>query len=312
MERKVIVIAGPTCSGKTSLSLMLAEKFGTEIISADSRQFYKYLDIGTAKPDAAVLQKTKHHFINILEPDEYFNASMFEKQSLSIIENLFAQNKTPIVVGGSGLYLKALTDGIFDEADLNLELREKFLRLKEEKGNEGLYEELKKVDPESAAGMLPQNWKRVMRALEVYYATGFPIHKFHAEQNRNINVEFMIYGLNWKREDLYKNIEARVDQMLDNGLIDEIKYILSKGYDKSLNALNTVGYKEFIACLNGEVSMGKAVELIKRNTRRYAKRQMTWFRKVEGIKWFDVSSFNDLFVISDEIINSVGLYERKN
>jgi tRNA dimethylallyltransferase len=312
VERKVIVIAGPTCSGKTSLSLLLAEKLNSEIISADSRQFYKFLNIGTAKPDAVVLQKTKHHFINILEPDEYFNASMFEKQALSIIENLFAYNKTPIVVGGSGLYLKALTNGIFVDADLNLELRERFLKLKEEKGNEGLYEELKKTDPVSAASMLPQNWKRVMRALEVYYATGTPISKFHSEQNRDINIDFMIFGLNWKRELLYKNIEARVDQMMDNGLIDEIKYILNKGYSKSLNALNTVGYKEIISYLDGEVSLDKAVELIKRNTRRYAKRQMTWFRKVEGIKWFDVSSFNDLFVISDEIINSIGLYERKN
>ena len=312
MERQVIVIAGPTCSGKTSLSLLLADKLNTEIISADSRQFYKYLDIGTAKPDEVVLQKTKHHFINILEPDEYFNASMFEKQALTIIENLFAGNKVPIVAGGSGMYIKALTDGIFDEADLNTELRERFLKLREEKGNEGLYEELIKIDPQSASGMLPQNWKRVMRALEVYYATGTPIHKFHEQQSRNINIDFKIFGLNWNRSLLYKNIEARVDQMLDNGLIDEIKYILSKGYDKSLNALNTVGYKEIISFIDGEISLEKAVELIKRNTRRYAKRQMTWFRKVDGIKWFDVSSFNDLFVISDEIINSVGLYERKN
>ena len=312
MERTVIVIAGPTCSGKTSLSLLLADKLNSEIISADSRQFYKYLNIGTAKPEPEVLQKTKHHFIDILEPDEYFNASMFEKQSLAIIENLFTNHKIPIVVGGSGLYIKALTDGIFDEADIDTELREKFQNLREEKGNKGLYEELKKVDPESASTMLPQNWKRVMRALEVYSATGTPIHKFHQEQTRNLNIDFKVFGLNWDRDLLYKNIETRVDQMLDNGLIDEIKYILTKGYDKSLNALNTVGYKEIIAHLDGGITLEKAVELIKRNTRRYAKRQMTWFRKVEGIRWFDVSSFNDLFVISDEIIKSVGLYERKN
>jgi tRNA dimethylallyltransferase len=312
VERKVIVIAGPTCSGKTSLSLLLAQKLDSEIISADSRQFYKYLDIGTAKPDPAVLQKTKHHFINILEPDEYFNASMFEKKALTIIDNLLANNRVPVVVGGSGLYLKALTEGIFDDADLNLELREGLIKLREEKGNEGLYETLKKFDPESAASMLPQNWKRVMRALEVYYATGVPIHKFYEEQNRNINVDFKIFGLNWKRDLLYQNIETRVDQMMDNGLINEIKYILNKGYSKSLNALNSVGYKEIIACLDGEISLDKAVELIKRNTRRYSKRQMTWFRKVENIRWFDISSFDDLIMISDEIINSVGLYERKD
>jgi tRNA dimethylallyltransferase len=313
VERKVIVIAGPTCSGKTSLSLLLAEKLNSEIISADSRQFYKYLNIGTAKPDPEILQKTKHHFIDILEPDEYFNASMFEKQALIVIENLFNNNKVPIVVGGSGLYLKALTEGIFnDAADRNLELREKFLKIREEKGNVGLYEELKKADPESAEGMLPQNWKRVMRALEVFYTTGKSIHKFHVEQNRNSNIDFKIFGLNWEREILYKNIETRVNQMVEDGLINETKYILNQGYSQSLNALNIVGYKEIIACLEGEISMDKAVELIKRNTRHYAKRQMTWFRKVNGIRWFDISYLNDLFVISDEIINSLGSYESKN
>ncbi len=307
MERIVIVITGPTGSGKTSLSLLLADKLNSEIISADSRQFYKHLDIGTAKPDSEILLKTKHHFINILEPDEYYNVSLYEKQALTVIEDLFSQNRVPIVVGGSGLYLKALTDGIFNDGpDRNLELRDKFLRIREEKGNEGLYEELKKVDPESAEGMLPQNWKRVIRALEVFYATGVSIRKFHVDQNRNSNIEFKLFGLNWERETLYRNIDFRVNQMMENGLINETKYILNQGYDKSLNSLNTVGYKEIIACLDGEISMDKAVELIKRNTRHYAKRQMTWFRKVEGIKWFDISYFNDLFVISDEIIKSLG------
>ena len=312
MERKVIVLAGPTCSGKTSLSILLADKLNTEIISADSRQFYKYLDIGTAKPDKHILKKVKHHFINILEPDEYFNVSLFEKRALNIIDGLLDKNKIPIVAGGSGLYIKALTEGIFDEADINEEIRNKFMLIKKERGKEGLYKELKLVDPESAAKMLPQNWKRVLRALEVYYSTGQPIWKFHEKQERKVDIEFKMYGLNWKREILYKNIELRIDSMIDNGLIEEIKYILDKGYSKTLNSLNTVGYKEIISYLDGEISLDRAVDLIKRNTRRYAKRQMTWFRGVEGMHWFDVASFDDLDNICVEIIKSEGLYERKN
>ena len=310
MERKVIVLAGPTCSGKTTLSILLAAKLHTEIISADSRQFYKYLDIGTAKPDKHILKKVKHHFIDILEPDEYFNVSLFEKQALDIIAGLLEKCMVPIVAGGSGLYIKALTEGIFDEADVNEEIRNKFMLIKEEAGKEGLYNELKLVDPESASKMLPQNWKRVLRALEVYYSTGQPIWKFHEKQAREVDVEFKMYGLNWKREVLYKNIELRVDSMLDNGLIEEIKYILDKGYSKTINSLNTVGYKEIISYLDGEIEQDRAVDLIKRNTRRYAKRQMTWFRKVEGMHWFDVASFDDLDNICEEIIKSERLYER--
>jgi len=312
VERKVIVIAGPTCSGKTTLSILLANKLNTEIISADSRQFYKYLDIGTAKPDKHILKKVKHHFIDILEPDEYFNVSLFEKRALNIIDGLLGKGKIPIVAGGSGLYIKALTEGIFDEADINEETRSELMMIKERTGIEGLYKELEKVDPESAAKMLPQNWKRVLRALEVYFTTGKPIWKFHEKQARDVDVEFKMYGLEWKREVLYKNIEQRVDRMIDNGLIEEIKYILDKGYSKTLNSLNTVGYKEIISYLEGEITLDRAVDLIKRNSRRYAKRQMTWFRKVEGMHWFDVASFGDLDNICEEIIKSERLYERKD
>ncbi|MDR3666378.1 MAG: tRNA (adenosine(37)-N6)-dimethylallyltransferase MiaA [Ignavibacteriaceae bacterium] len=312
MERKVIVLAGPTCSGKTTLGVLLADKLNSEIISADSRQFYKYLDLGTAKPGEEILKKVKHHFINVLEPDEYFNVSLFEKQALNIVEGLLGKDKIPIVVGGSGLYIKALTEGIFDEADINEEIRSELMLIKERAGIEGLYKELEKVDAESAAKMLPQNWKRVLRALEVFYTTGQPIWKFHEKQEREVDIDFKMYGLNWEREVLYKNIEARVDDMITNGLIEEIKYILDKGYSKTLNSLNTVGYKEIISYLDGEISQDTAVDLIKRNTRRYAKRQMTWFRKVEGMHWFDVASFGDLDNICEEIIKSETLYEREN
>jgi tRNA dimethylallyltransferase len=285
MERKVIVIAGPTCSGKTSLGISLAEKLNSEIISADSRQIFKHLNIGTAKPSTDELQKIKHHFIDLLNPDENYNVSMYESEALNIINQLHAQNKIPVVVGGSGLYIKALTEGIFNSVDVDREYREQLLTLREKFGNNYLFDELKKVDPQSAGTMLPQNWKRVMRALEVFHLTGVQIQKFQANYKRGTNLDFRLFGLMWNRETLYKNIEKRVDDMISFGLVDEVKKILSLEYSKNINSLNTVGYKEIISFLKKEITFDRAVELIKRNTRRYAKRQMTWFRKTKNIEW---------------------------
>ena len=294
MERKVIVIVGPTCSGKTKVGISLAGNLQTEIISADSRQIYKHLDIGTAKPEVNDLAKYKHHFINYLEPEEDYNVSKFENDALKIINRLINQGKVPVVVGGSGLYIKALIDGIFDSVDTDEEYREELKTKREEFGNQYLYDELKKVDMESASKMLAQNWKRVMRALEVYHLTGEPIWKFQKNHERKVKVDFIQYGLNWERSLLYSNIENRVDEMIENGLVDEVKNILERGYQKKINALNTVGYKEIISYLGNEITIDRAVELIKRNTRRFAKRQMTWFRKDKRINWLQINSQNDL------------------
>lgn len=311
MERKVIVIAGPTCSGKTKLSISLAEKLNGGIISADSRQIYKYLNIGTAKPLPEELRKVKHHFIDCLEPEEEYNVSKFETDALNVIENLFAENKTPIVCGGSGLYIKALVDGIFNTIDVDEEYRDLLKKNREQFGNEYLYEELKKVDPVSAANMLPQNWKRVMRALEVYHLSGMPITQFQEKYKRNnVNISFVQFGLNWERQILYKNIENRVDEMISTGLVDEVKDILSKGYSKELNSLNTVGYKEIISFLNNEYPLERAIELIKRNTRRFAKRQMTWFRKDDRINWVDVTNDKDFSVAESFIMQTIGRFEK--
>ena len=259
MERKVIVIAGPTCSGKTSLGISLAEKLNTEIISADSRQIFKHLNIGTAKPSTDELQKIKHHFIDLLNPDENYNVSMYESEALNIINQLHAQNKIPVVVGGSGLYIKALTEGIFNSVDVDREYREQLLTLREKFGNNYLFDELKKVDPQSAGTMLPQNWKRVMRALEVFHLTGVQIQKFQANYKRGTNLDFRLFGLMWNRETLYKNIEKRVDDMISFGLVDEVKKILSLEYSKNINSLNTVGYKEIISFLKKEITFDRAV-----------------------------------------------------
>lgn len=305
MERRVIIIIGPTCSGKTKLSLHLAEKLNSEIISADSRQIYRLLNIGTAKPTKKELEKVKHHFVDTLNPDETFNVSRYEIEALKIIDDLHRKAIVPVVAGGSGLYIKALVDGIFNEVDTDEEYRQELLAEKEKFGNEYIYQKLMEVDKTSADTMLPQNWKRVIRALEVIHLTGEPIWKFHERHKREVNIEFLQYGLNWNRELLYENINNRVDKMISAGLLEETKSLLARGYSQELNALNTVGYKEIIAHLKGEYDLDRATELIKRNTRRYAKRQMTWFRKDSRIKWFEIEKEEELEKIADTIIQGI-------
>ncbi len=301
MERIVIVIAGPTCSGKTEVGIKAAEKIGGEIISADSRQVYKHLTIGTAKPSQEELLRVKHHFIDELEPDVDFNASKFEVEAIEKIQKIFAEGKTPIVVGGSGLYIRALVDGIMNSVDTDSEYREELYTLREKFGNEYLYNMLKKVDPKSADEMLPQNWKRVVRSLEVFHITGKPIWKHQEEFKRNINFEFIQYGLRWNRELLYQNINERVDKMIEYGLVKEVEEILKKNFSKELYSLNTVGYKEIISFLDGDISLERAVELIKRNTRRYAKKQLTWFNADSRINWLEIGSRADLEDAADKI-----------
>ena len=215
------------------------------------------------------------------------------------------------------MYIKALIDGIFDLAGTDEEYRDYLLGLKKEYGNEYIYEELKKVDPESSVKMLPQNWKRVMRALEVFHVTGKTIGALHAEYKRKINYKFAQYGLNWNRATLYTNIEKRVDKMMEDGLVTETETVLSMGFDKELNSLNTVGYKEIISYMENEISLNRAVELIKRNTRRFAKRQLTWFGADRRIRWFDVHHDDRLSdgeinygEIADEIIRRECTNER--
>jgi tRNA dimethylallyltransferase len=301
LETKVAVIVGPTCSGKTSLSLSLAKQLNSEIISADSRQIYKYLNIGTAKPSIKELKSVKHHLIDFLDPIEDYNVSKFEKDALQKISRIINNKKIPIVVGGSGLYIRAIVDGIFDTVDTDESIRENLMDERKKFGNDYIYEKLKKFDSKTASTLLPQNWKRIIRALEVYFITGTPIWKHQEEYKREVDLTFLQFGLNWDRKVLYENIENRVDEMIELGLVEEIKSLLENGYTKELNALNTVGYKEIIEYLEDKISLERAVELIKRNTRRYAKRQLTWFRKDERIKWLDVNAKKDLEKISSDI-----------
>ena len=244
MEPKVIVIVGPTCSGKTELAISLASRLKSEIISADSRQVYKHLNIGTAKPTRAQLRKIKHHFVDFLNPNEKFNASQFSIKASKIISDLQKEGKSPIVVGGSGLYIKALIDGILDEVETDEAYRSELYELRNQYGNDFLYNELKKVDSESADKMLPQNWKRVIRALEVYHLTGKPIGYFHSTQKKPENHLFRQFGLHWDRTKLYENINNRVDLMIANGLVEEVKSILAMGYEKNINACKPLDTKK--------------------------------------------------------------------
>jgi tRNA dimethylallyltransferase len=303
LERKVIVIVGPTCSGKTGLAFQLATKVKGEIISADSRQIYKYLNIGTAKPEEHLLNKVKHYFIDQLDPDEDYNVSKFEKEALKTIAEIFRMGKQPIVAGGTGLYVKGLIDGIFDTADTDEEYRFELMDLRHKYGDQFLYDKLMQVDPESAAKMESSNWKRVIRALEVHHITGEKIGVHQKLYERREKYYFIQFGLNWERKILYNNIEMRVDEMIKAGLVDEVENIIKNGYNKNLNSLNTVGYKEIISYLENEISLERAIDLIKRNTRRYAKRQMTWFRKDQRIKWYDVRKPDDLNNICEQLVN---------
>lgn len=307
---KVIVIVGPTCSGKTRLSLLLAERLNGEIISADSRQVYKYLTIGTAKPTSEQLNSVKHFFVDELNPDEDFNADKFASKAKGVIKDILSACKVPIVVGGSGLYIKALIDGISVAVNSDKSIRGELLKLRKEFGNNYLYNELKKIDPVSAAKMLPQNWKRVIRAIEVFKISGKPIWQHHIESVNNPEFDFVQYGLLWDRKKLYENIERRVDEMISLGLLDEVKMILNKRYSKELNSLNTVGYKELIDFIENKITFEEAIHLIKRNTKRYAKRQMTWFNADKRINWIAINSFDEIEEIAEKILKDY--YERKN
>ncbi|MCX7735743.1 MAG: tRNA (adenosine(37)-N6)-dimethylallyltransferase MiaA [Candidatus Kapabacteria bacterium] len=304
---KLIVLLGPTASGKTALSLHLADYLDLEIISADSRQIYKYLDIGTAKPTPQELSKVKHHFISIIEPDEYYSAGMFAKEASDTIKKINQEGKIPIVVGGSGLYIKALCEGVFEEnydPILKSFVKEKVKKMREQEGIEYLYEQLCLLDPQAAELYPDKNPSRIMRALEHIYITG----KEFSTSIKNISesdFEPIYIGLLLDRMTLYKRINERTELMWKSGLLQETEKILNMGYSPDLNSLNTVGYKECISLIKGELNEQTAIEKIKQHTRNYAKRQMTWFRKIPNVNWldFDENLQNKAYSIIKKALN---------
>jgi len=285
----VLVLVGPTASGKTEISFRLARALGGEILSADSRQLYRYLDIGTAKPALRIRRAIPHHFVDSLLPDEQFSAGEFGQQGRQVIEEILARGRRPIVVGGSGLYVRSLIDGIFEGPGRNRRLRA-LLEGKAESGGVGdLLEELRAVDPESAAKADPTKPRRIIRALEVYHTTGEPISVLQRRNRSLIGFVPVQFGLEWDRAALYKRIERRCAAMIEEGLLREVEELERRGYRPPLNALNTVGYAEAFAFRRGEISYAEMLRLFERNSRRYAKRQLTWFRSDRRVRWIPMS-----------------------
>ena len=308
IKKNVILIVGPTGIGKTGLSLRLAESLpNVEIVSADSRQVFKMMDIGTAKPDLNELQKVKHHFIDIVFPDEYYSAGKYGRQARRKIDSLFQSNATPIVVGGSGLYIQALVDGFFEREVFDSLVKEKLKKIIDKKGVEHLYQKLLQIDSASAKKIHPNDAHRIVRALEVYELTGQPLSEFQQEKSTPADFEPFFIGLNRGREKLYQIIEERVDSMLRQGLVDEVKKIQQSGYTSELNSLKTVGYREIFDFLNGKIDYDEAVRLIKQRSRNYAKRQLTWFRKDQRIHWINVDDYKGIDVLTKHVLE---IYDR--
>jgi tRNA dimethylallyltransferase len=299
--KKVLAIVGPTASGKTVLSILLAEKLGGEIISADSRQIYRFLNIGTAKPAAEDLRRVPHYFIDILDPDQDYNASEYGKQARTKIEELLDRKRNPILAGGSGLYVRAVIDGFFEGPGKNTEIREQLEDEVKRNGSDILFEKLKKVDPVSAAKMDATKIRRVIRALEVYYTTGRTISDMHSTQETAPSFDMMQFGIEWEREELYRRIDRRVDGMIEEGLIEEVKDLKKKGYTHGINALNTVGYKEAFDFIEGRSTKEEMTARIKLNTHHYAKRQLTWFRADKRIQWISANERSDWDELAERI-----------
>lgn len=286
----LICVVGATAIGKTSLSIALATAFNTEIISADSRQFYSSMNIGTAVPSAQELEAAPHHFIQHKSIFDSYNVGDFEREALLKLDTLFSKKSTAILVGGSGLYVDAVVNGLDHFPDIDKQIREALNTQLDNDGLAFLQQELMRVDPLYYKTMDTENPRRVIRALEIYRATGKPYSSFLKDRAANRNFKTLYIGLTAERPIVYQRINQRVDIMLENGLLEEVKQLRAH---KDLNALQTVGYRELFQYFDGTLTLEKAVEEIKKNTRRFAKRQGTWFRKNQQIHWFDYTSKSD-------------------
>ncbi|RLB06204.1 MAG: tRNA (adenosine(37)-N6)-dimethylallyltransferase MiaA [Deltaproteobacteria bacterium] len=296
MDRpKILVITGPTASGKSALALEVARHFGGEIINADSMQVYKYMDIGTAKPSAEERKLVEHHLIDILYPDETFSAALFREEAQGVIARLQREGKRAVVAGGTGLYIKALTSGLIKGGEVDDTIRGRLqLEAQSKEGRQHLYQRLSEVDPITASKLHPHDTYRVIRALEVYERTGHPIsalrreHLFQEQPYKVLKI-----GLIMERKELYRRIDQRVDEMIQRGLKDEVRRLLEMGYSPSLKTMQALGYKQMVEHLLGGCDLSEAVRRIKRDTRRYAKRQITWFGADAQIHWAEYPKDKD-------------------
>ncbi len=294
-KRPLVVLTGPTAVGKTKLSIALAKAINGEILSADSMQVYKHMDIGSAKIRPEEMQGVPHHLIDILEPWEEFNVVVFQKRCLECMEQIYANGHIPILVGGTGFYIQAVLRSIdFTENEENTEYREGLERIAREQGPEILHEQLKKVDPVSAENIHANNVKRTIRALEYYELTGEPISAHNEREKERVSpYNFSYFVLTDDREKLYARIETRIDEMLSEGLVDEVKQLKEMGCHRGMVSMQGLGYKEILDYLDGNNSLEEAVYNLKRDTRHFAKRQLTWFRREKEVTWINKEKFDD-------------------
>ena len=296
-KEKVVVICGPTASGKTALSIELAKQINGEIVSCDSMQIYKDMNIGTAKPTADEMQGIKHYLIDFVLPNERYSVADYKKDAEKAIEEIIKKGKTPIVVGGTGLYLDSLIYGIeYKEINFDEKYRNSLENLINEKGLEYLYEEAKKIDKKAIEKISPNDKKRIMRILEIYHSTGKNKTQQELESRKPVIYDYKVFAIDWPRDILYERINKRVDIMIENGLIDEVKQLLEK-YKKFPTAMQGLGYKEVKDYLDGKYTKEEMIDKIKMETRRYAKRQLTWFRKNKETIWLDGMNPNNVDVI---------------
>ncbi len=308
-KQKLIVLTGPTAVGKSKLSIELAKKIGGEIISADSMQVYKYMDIGTDKISPEKMGGVRHHLIDFLDPHEDFNVFVFQKMAKEAIADIASRGYVPVIVGGTGFYIQAvLYDIDFTETDEDQTYRNELEERVKKEGPDGIFEELRKVDPASCEIIHANNSKRVIRALEYYKKTGRPISEHNLEQRKRESAyDFSYFVLTDKRETLYSRIEKRVDQMIEDGLEGEVKKLLDMNIPRDATSMQGLGYREMIGYLEGEYDLDRAVYLIKRNTRHFAKRQLTWFKRERDVSWIDKNQFgHDDELIMKEMLRIYG------
>ncbi|MBA2876604.1 tRNA (adenosine(37)-N6)-dimethylallyltransferase MiaA [Thermaerobacillus caldiproteolyticus] len=305
MGEKLVVIIGPTAVGKTKMSIELAKRLNGEIISGDSMQIYKGMDIGTAKIKPEEMEGIPHHLLDIKEPDESFSVAEFQQLVRPLIREITRRGNLPMIVGGTGLYIQSVIyDYRFSDAPSNETYRRHLECIAEEKGGMTLHERLKKIDPQSAERIHPHNVRRVIRALEVYHCTGKTMTEWQKTQTPELLYDVALVGLTMEREQLYRRIDERVDQMIAEGLLQEVKSLYEQGI-RDCQSIQAIGYKEFYAYLDGHMSWEEAVEQLKRNSRRYAKRQLTWFRNKMPVQWFDMTDLSAFAEKTEEILRYI-------
>lgn len=308
MKQPLVILAGPTAVGKTDLSIQLAKRINGSVISADSMQVYRYMDIGSAKVMPDEMQGIPHYLIDEFLPEEEFNIVIFQELAKKYMQEIYAQNRIPILAGGTGFYIQSvLYDIDFSKEEASENIRHKLEELAKTEGSIALHERLRAVDAVSANNIHPNNVKRVIRALEFYQQNGYPISRHNEEEKQKTSpYNFAYFVLNDKREQLYERIEQRVDKMMEQGLLEEVKKLKKMGYHKDMVSMQGLGYKELLSYLDGEISLEEAVYILKRDTRHFAKRQLTWFRREEDVIWLNKDAFSyDENAILDRMISDL-------